>query len=136
MPWGYRIAAVGLVLEKSEYRSMTIYVPVQSGSCVYQTEARSRSLTYGFKEGKGKLGMVPIKVVRYDYPYQELEVWVDRIKRIVVQADCILAYFNNHTRGQVVQNAQTLEAFLKSRGAGWITALIFTSMIEKYIKTS
>jgi uncharacterized protein YecE (DUF72 family) len=49
-------------------------------------------------------------VARYDYLYhdRELEAWADWIKRIAVQADRILVYFNNHTRGQAVTNAQTL----------------------------
>jgi uncharacterized protein YecE (DUF72 family) len=42
--------------------------------------------------------------------------WADRIKRIVVQADRILVYFNNHARGQAVQNAQTLIAILDRAG--------------------
>jgi uncharacterized protein YecE (DUF72 family) len=54
------------------------------------------------------------EVAQYDYLYHdnELEAWVDRIKRIVVQADRILIYFNNHARGQAVKNAQTLVAIL------------------------
>jgi uncharacterized protein YecE (DUF72 family) len=55
------------------------------------------------------------EVARYDYLYtdRELEDWVDRIKRIVIQADKILVYFNNHARGQAVQNAQTLIMLLE-----------------------
>ena len=47
---------------------------------------------------------------RYDYLYteKELEAWVDRIRRIEIKADTVLVYFNNHRRGQAVQNAQTL----------------------------
>jgi uncharacterized protein YecE (DUF72 family) len=55
---------------------------------------------------------------RYDYLYndKELEAWADRIKRIVVQADRILVYFNNHRRGQAVKNGQTLQKILEKAG--------------------
>jgi uncharacterized protein YecE (DUF72 family) len=58
------------------------------------------------------------EVARYDYLYtdRELEAWVDRIKRIVVQADKILVYFNNHARGQAPKNALSLTALLKKAG--------------------
>jgi uncharacterized protein YecE (DUF72 family) len=58
------------------------------------------------------------EVARYDYLYndQELEAWADRIKRIAVQADRILVYFNNHARGQAVKNAQSLIAILDRAG--------------------
>jgi uncharacterized protein YecE (DUF72 family) len=58
------------------------------------------------------------EVARYDYLYRdnELEAWVDRIKRIVVQADRILIYFNNHARGQAVKNGQTLVGILDKAG--------------------
>jgi uncharacterized protein YecE (DUF72 family) len=52
---------------------------------------------------------------RYDYLYsdKELEAWEDRIRRIVIKADRILVYFNNHRRGQAVKNAQTLTRILE-----------------------
>jgi uncharacterized protein YecE (DUF72 family) len=55
---------------------------------------------------------------RYDYLYSEdeLEAWADRIERIVVQADRILVYFNNHARGQAVENAKTLIRILEKTG--------------------
>jgi hypothetical protein len=58
------------------------------------------------------------EVAQYDYLYHdnELEAWVDRIKRIAVQVDRILVYFNNHARGQAVKNAQTLVAILDKAG--------------------
>jgi uncharacterized protein YecE (DUF72 family) len=58
------------------------------------------------------------EVARYDYLYndQELAAWADRIRRIVIQADRILVYFNNHARGQAVKNAQTLIAILDRAG--------------------
>jgi uncharacterized protein YecE (DUF72 family) len=54
------------------------------------------------------------EAARYDYLYHdnELEAWVDRIKRIMVQTNRVLVYFNNHPRGQAVKNAQTLAAIL------------------------
>jgi uncharacterized protein YecE (DUF72 family) len=55
---------------------------------------------------------------RYDYLYndKELESWGDRLQRIVLQADRILVYFNNHRRGQAVENAQTLIQILDKTG--------------------
>ncbi|MDR3341210.1 MAG: DUF72 domain-containing protein [Treponema sp.] len=52
---------------------------------------------------------------RYDYQYSdtELEAWKERIKRIVVTADKVLVYFNNHPKGQAAQNAQTLTRMLE-----------------------
>lgn len=55
---------------------------------------------------------------RYDYLYTEaeLETWAERIKQIVVKADRILVYFNNHRRGQAVQNGQMLTTILQRMG--------------------
>ncbi|MHC1692621.1 MAG: DUF72 domain-containing protein [Sphaerochaetaceae bacterium] len=55
---------------------------------------------------------------RYDYLYsdKELESWVDRIKAIASRASTVLVYFNNHRRGQAVQNAQTLRNMLVKAG--------------------
>jgi uncharacterized protein YecE (DUF72 family) len=55
---------------------------------------------------------------RYDYLYseQELERWADRIRRIVIKADRILAYFNNHARGQAIKNGQMLTKILDKAG--------------------
>jgi uncharacterized protein YecE (DUF72 family) len=52
----------------------------------------------------------------YLYKDSELEAWADRIKRIVVQADRILVYFNNHARGQAVENAKMLIGILEKAG--------------------
>jgi len=51
---------------------------------------------------------------RYDYLYnkEELDGVVQRIKRIVVKADKVLVYFNNHARGQAVKNAKKLKELL------------------------
>jgi uncharacterized protein YecE (DUF72 family) len=65
------------------------------------------------------------EAARYDYLYseKELEVWADRIKRIMVQADRVLVYFNNHARGQAVKNAQTLIQILDKAGL-WTGAFL------------
>ncbi|MCL2209281.1 MAG: DUF72 domain-containing protein [Treponema sp.] len=51
---------------------------------------------------------------RYDYLYngEELEAAVQRIKQIVIKADRLIVYFNNHRRGQAVKNAETLKKLL------------------------
>jgi uncharacterized protein YecE (DUF72 family) len=53
---------------------------------------------------------------RYDYLYtdSEIEVWAARIKRIIGQARRVMVYFNNHTFGKAVRNAQKMEKMLKS----------------------
>jgi len=55
---------------------------------------------------------------RYDYLYndKELEGISQRIKRIIIKADKILVYFNNHARAQAVKNAVTLKKLLESDG--------------------
>ena len=47
---------------------------------------------------------------RYDYLYtdSELETITERIKQIIVKADRLVIYFNNHARGQAVRNAEKL----------------------------
>jgi uncharacterized protein YecE (DUF72 family) len=52
---------------------------------------------------------------KFDYLYKdsELRSWGERLERIAVQVDRILVYFNNHARGQSVQNAQTLAKMLE-----------------------
>ncbi|MCL2211099.1 MAG: DUF72 domain-containing protein [Treponema sp.] len=57
---------------------------------------------------------------RYDYLYsdKELEGAAQRIKRIVIKADKILVYFNNHARGQAVKNALTLKKILEKMDEG------------------
>lgn len=55
---------------------------------------------------------------RYDYLYceQELEGWVDRIKAILRRARTLLVAFNNHFRGQAVQNAMMMKSLVTERG--------------------
>jgi uncharacterized protein YecE (DUF72 family) len=51
---------------------------------------------------------------RYDYLYSEGELasWVDRIRRIMRKARTLVVAFNNHFRGQAVQNARLLKTLL------------------------
>jgi uncharacterized protein YecE (DUF72 family) len=52
---------------------------------------------------------------RYDYLYseKELQAWVERIRGIASEAGRVLVYFNNHRRGQAVQNAKVFLGLLK-----------------------
>ncbi|HDY87707.1 MAG TPA: DUF72 domain-containing protein, partial [bacterium] len=47
---------------------------------------------------------------RYDYLYskEELFSWVERIRYLAAQVRLLLVAFNNHSRGQAVQNAREL----------------------------
>ncbi|GHT80105.1 hypothetical protein FACS1894130_10710 [Spirochaetia bacterium] len=58
---------------------------------------------------------------RYDYfyPDKELEAWANRIKQMMMQAEKVLIYFNNHPEGQAVKNAQTLMGMLER----WCTSI-------------
>ena len=55
---------------------------------------------------------------RYDYLYseQELEGWVERIRTILRRARTLLVAFNNHFRGQAVQNARTMTGLVARHG--------------------
>jgi uncharacterized protein YecE (DUF72 family) len=55
---------------------------------------------------------------RYDYLYTEaeLESWAGRVQAIAESAERILVYFNNHRRGQAVQNARTFAGILSRAG--------------------
>ena len=59
---------------------------------------------------------------RYDYLYsdKELEASAERIRQILVKADRVIIYFNNHRRGQAVKNAETLRKILDRAGASGI----------------
>jgi len=56
---------------------------------------------------------------RYDYAYREdeLEPWVDRLVDIASNPDVreVLAFFNNHRRGQAARDAQMFAAMLATR---------------------
>jgi uncharacterized protein YecE (DUF72 family) len=55
---------------------------------------------------------------RYDYLYTEaeLEAWAGRVQAIAEKAERILVYFNNHRRGQAVQNARSFASILARKG--------------------
>jgi uncharacterized protein YecE (DUF72 family) len=55
---------------------------------------------------------------RYDYLYspEELAAWVERVKGMTSKADRVLIYFNNHQRGQAVENARTFKGLLDAAG--------------------
>ena len=54
---------------------------------------------------------------RYDYLYspEELEPWVDRIKRVAQDAEDTYVVTNNHNLGKAVVDAFELTAFLSGR---------------------
>lgn len=58
-------------------------------------------------------------VTRYDYSYsiEELGPWADRLVDLASHAAVkeVLAFFNNHRRGQAARNAQMFEAMLATR---------------------
>ncbi|GAC1547597.1 MAG: DUF72 domain-containing protein [Candidatus Velthaea sp.] len=58
-------------------------------------------------------------VTRYDYLYtaEELGPWADRLVDLAANPDVkeVLGFFNNHRRGQAVQNAEMFETILESR---------------------
>jgi uncharacterized protein YecE (DUF72 family) len=55
---------------------------------------------------------------RYDYLYsdEELAGWVDRVRAILRRARTVLIAFNNHFRGQAVQNARMMKGLLARNG--------------------
>lgn len=55
---------------------------------------------------------------RYDYLYSdnELKALLERVLSLMVGADKILVYFNNHRKGQAVANAKRLRDLLAERG--------------------
>ncbi|MCL2093164.1 MAG: DUF72 domain-containing protein [Treponema sp.] len=56
---------------------------------------------------------------RYDYLYSdsELQTTAARLTQIILQADRVIIYFNNHSRGKAVKNAETLKQLL-AQGLG------------------
>ena len=54
---------------------------------------------------------------RYDYLYSddEIDEWIERIRRIASQTRTLIAVFNNHWRGQAVQNAVMLTDRLRAK---------------------
>lgn len=55
---------------------------------------------------------------RYNYLYndQELQFFVDRIKLLLTHTERLFVFFNNHRRGQAVQNGLRLISLLKKAG--------------------
>lgn len=55
-------------------------------------------------------------VSRYDYCYSdnELKEWIPRIIDIVKQTKIVLIVFNNHSKGQAVQNARRIKELLET----------------------
>jgi uncharacterized protein YecE (DUF72 family) len=55
---------------------------------------------------------------RYDYLYRpdELAGWVDRVKEIFARARMVMIFFNNHFRGQAVENARQFRELLLRAG--------------------
>ena len=54
---------------------------------------------------------------RYDYHYSDAELseWIPRIMNMAARTAIVLVVFNNHSKGQAVQNARRLREML-SRG--------------------
>jgi uncharacterized protein YecE (DUF72 family) len=59
-------------------------------------------------------------VTRYDYLYngKELADWVPMIERMLARVQLMLVAFNNHSRGQAIQNARGLVRLLRATGRG------------------
>ena len=53
-------------------------------------------------------------VTRYDYCYSdaELQEWIPRIRAMALQAAVVMVVFNNHSKGQAVQNARRLREMM------------------------
>jgi len=53
-------------------------------------------------------------VSRYDYLYssEELSEWLPMIERMLAKSRLLLVIFNNHSRGQAIQNARQLQGLL------------------------
>lgn len=59
-------------------------------------------------------------VSRYDYLYSDSELgeWVPRIEAMAAQASLVLVVFNNHSRGQAVENARRLRQMVRGGEEG------------------
>ncbi len=55
-------------------------------------------------------------VTRYDYCYSdaELQEWVPRIRAMALQAAVIMVVFNNHSKGQAVQNVRRIKTIMSA----------------------
>ncbi len=54
-------------------------------------------------------------ISRYDYLYsdEELEEWLDRVKKMLEKTKILFIAFNNHSRGQAVSNARAMKRLLQ-----------------------
>lgn len=59
-------------------------------------------------------------ITRYDYLYEkeELTGWISKIEKIIEKVKILLISFNNHYKGQAVQNAKILRDMLKNKSIG------------------
>lgn len=59
-------------------------------------------------------------ITRYDYLYEkeELTGWISKIEKIIEKVKILLISFNNHYKGQAVQNAKILKNLLVSKKIG------------------
>jgi uncharacterized protein YecE (DUF72 family) len=75
---------------------------------------RTASFTYVRWHGHGSS-------IWYDYTYTtpELERWVPRVKAIAEADGPVLGFFNNHFRGDAVQNARTISELLSLPPPAW-----------------
>jgi uncharacterized protein YecE (DUF72 family) len=57
-------------------------------------------------------------VTRYDYLYNdnELKEWIPRLRRMMEKVKVLMIVFNNHSKGQAIQNARRLRALLEEEG--------------------
>ena len=55
---------------------------------------------------------------RYHYLYSEGELagWADRVRALSARTDRLVLYFNNHRRGQAVENATAFASILSRAG--------------------
>jgi len=101
-----RVALVGLDMPELKGLPPTMDV-VTSPLAYFRLHGRNKETWWGSDS-----------TARYDYLYsdKELEAATERIKQIIVKADRLIIYFNNHARGQAVKNAGTLQNILEKAG--------------------
>ncbi len=79
------------------------------------TEVVSSDLAYLRFHGRNQANWwTGDNVSRYDYRYsnEELSEWLPMIERMLAKAQLLLVIFNNHSRGQAIQNARELQGML------------------------
>jgi len=83
------------------------------------SSAMTASLGYIRFHGRNeKAWWTGTNVSRYDYLYNpgELEAWVERVRSMIEKAAVLLVAFNNHHKGQAVQNAREFSSMLRAGG--------------------